>query len=61
LPAPAGAALRFARFGLTINEEKTRLVRFGRRNRGRPPAWEQFDGLLRVFPLAPAGIVHSVM
>ena len=33
----------------------------GRRNRGRPPAWEQFDGLLRVFPLAPARIVHSVM
>ncbi len=25
----------------------------GRRNRGRPPTWDQFDGLLRVFPLAP--------
>jgi len=33
----------------------------GRRNRGRPPTWEQFVGLLRVFPLIPAKIVHSVM
>jgi RNA-directed DNA polymerase len=33
----------------------------GRRNRGQPPNWEQFDGMLRVFPLIPAKIVHSVM
>lgn len=33
----------------------------GRRNCGRPPTWEQFDSLLRVFPLIPAKIVHSVM
>lgn len=32
-----------------------------RRNRGRPPSWEQFDGMLRVFPLTPARIVHSAM
>ena len=33
----------------------------GRRNRGQPPSWEQFDGMLRIFPLIPARIVHSVM
>jgi len=33
----------------------------GRRNRGEPPNWEQFQGMLRVFPLTPARIVHSRM
>ena len=33
----------------------------GRRNRGQPPSWEQFDSMLRVLPLIPAKIVHSVM
>jgi len=34
----------------------------GRRNRGsKPPSWEQFDGMLRVFPLIPAKIAHSAM
>ena len=32
----------------------------GRRNRsGKPPSWEQFDGMLQAFPLIPAKIVHS--
>jgi len=31
----------------------------GRRNRGGPPNWEKFQGMLRVFPLTPARIVHS--
>ena len=33
----------------------------GRRNRGEPPNWEKFQGMLRVFPLTPARIVHSRM
>ena len=33
----------------------------GRRNRGGPPNWEKFQGMLRVFPLTPARIVHSKM
>jgi len=34
----------------------------GRRNRGsKPPGWQQFDDMLRVFPLIPAKIVHSAM
>jgi RNA-directed DNA polymerase len=33
----------------------------GRRNRGEPPNWEKFKGMLRVFPLTPARIVHSRM
>ena len=33
----------------------------GRRNRGGPPNWEKFQGMLRVFPLTPARIVHSRM
>ena len=33
----------------------------GRRNRGRPPTWDQFDGLLRIFPLIPAKTVHSAI
>jgi len=33
----------------------------GRRNRGTPMNWERFNGILRVFPLISAKIVHSVM
>lgn len=34
----------------------------GRRNRGsKPSGWQQFDDVLRVFPLIPAKIVHSAM
>lgn len=33
----------------------------GRRNRSRPPNWERFNGLLQVFPLTPAKIVHPVL
>jgi group II intron reverse transcriptase/maturase len=33
----------------------------GRRNRGKPPNWQRFNGMLRTFPLIPAKIVHSVM
>ena len=33
----------------------------GRRNRGKPPNWEKFQGMLRVFPLTPPRIVHSKM
>lgn len=32
-----------------------------RRNRGNSPNWEKFQGMLRVFPLIPARIVHSSM
>ncbi len=32
-----------------------------RRNRGTSPNWEKFQGMLRVFPLIPARIVHSKM
>ena len=32
-----------------------------RRNRGSSPYWERFQGMLRVFPLFPARIVHSSM
>ncbi len=32
-----------------------------RRNRGNSPNWEKFNGMLRVFPLLPARIVHSRM
>jgi group II intron reverse transcriptase/maturase len=32
-----------------------------RRNRGTSPNWEKFQGMLRVFPLIPARIVHSSM
>jgi group II intron reverse transcriptase/maturase len=32
-----------------------------RRNRGTSPNWEKFQGMLRVFPLIPACIVHSKM
>ena len=67
-------AKRFARFGLKINAEKTRLVRFGRPPRGgggsgdKPGTfdflgfthyWEKFQAMLRTFPLLPARIVHS--
>ena len=31
----------------------------GRRNRSPAPNWEQFKGMLRVFPLTPPRIVHS--
>ena len=31
-----------------------------RRNRGKSPNWERFQGMLRVFPLQPARIVHSM-
>ena len=30
-----------------------------RRNRGNSPNWEKFQGMLRVFPLLPARIIHS--
>ncbi len=32
-----------------------------RRNRGNSPNWEKFNGMLRVYPLIPARIVHSKM
>jgi hypothetical protein len=32
-----------------------------RRNRGNSPNWERFQGMMRVFPLVPARIVHSSM
>ena len=32
-----------------------------RRNRSSSPNWEQFQGMLRVFPLFPARILHSKM
>jgi len=43
--------------------EVARLWRLwlGRRSRGRPPNWERFNGLLQVFPLTPARIVHAVL
>ncbi len=31
----------------------------GRRNRSKAPNWEKFQAMLRVFPLAPARIVHA--
>ena len=32
-----------------------------RRNRSSSPNWERFQGMLRVFPLFPARIIHSKM
>jgi len=32
-----------------------------RRNRSSSPNWEKFQGMLRVFPLLPARIIHSSM
>jgi hypothetical protein len=32
-----------------------------RRNRGDSLNWERFQGMLRVFPLFPARIIHSSM
>ena len=32
-----------------------------RRNRGKSPTWEQFKGMLQVFPLTPPRIVHSTL
>jgi len=46
-----------------LRRQVARLWRkwLGRRNRGRPLNWERFSGMLRVFPLTPARVVHSVM
>ena len=32
-----------------------------RRNPGSSPNWERFQGMLRVFPLLPARIIHASM
>lgn len=32
-----------------------------RRNRGRSPNWQQFGDMLKVFPLTPARVIHSVL
>jgi hypothetical protein len=76
MSCPRETVKRFARFGLKINAEKTRLVRFWRPPRGgggsggKPETfdflgfthyWGKFQGMLRVFPQIPARIVHSSM
>jgi group II intron reverse transcriptase/maturase len=60
-----------AYFGVTGNHRLLSRLRWAvaklwrkwlvRRNRGKSPNWEKFQGMLRVFPLAPARIVHSCM
>lgn len=60
-----------AYFGVTGNSRMLGELRWqvaklwrkwlGRRNRGSPMNWERFKALLRVYPLAPARVVHSVM
>lgn len=58
-----------AYYGITGNHRMLSRLRWevaklwrkwlGRRNRSPAPNWEKFQGMLRVFPLEPARIVHS--
>lgn len=60
-----------AYYGVTGNFRKLQELRWqvaklwrrwlARRNRGHPPTWAWFLAMLKVFPLAPARVVHSVM
>ena len=60
-----------AYYGVTGNYRMLTKLRFevarlwrqwlGRRHRGTTVNWERFNGMLRVFPLTPARVVHSVM
>ena len=60
-----------ADYGITGNHRMLHQLRWevqkawkrwlARRNRGRGPNWNQFQALLRAFPLTPARVVHSRM
>ena len=60
-----------AYFGVTGNSRMLGELRWqvtrlwfkwlGRRNRGSPMNWQRFNALLKVYPLTPARVVHSVM
>jgi hypothetical protein len=52
---------RLSKFGLGLNEKKTRLLEFGRfaSDQKNAMTWERFNRLLKVFPLPVPRIIRT--
>ena len=57
---------RFAKYGLTLYPEKTRLIEFGRKalaksegKRGKKPATFDFLGFTHICKRSPSGVLHD--